>query len=564
MNAFKCSNYLVIFAFSVTSGASTSDCIHTLYTGFDSRVKARVVGRLAPGRESVVGFDVVHGMAVVALPHRLVLFRDRRVSLFIEDEVRGVSSDARGNLFIQVKDSSNPERELVKRLDEGGLKQDSTLTTNVRGTLYGTGTKLLVETILAPGQTTILARRQDGAYALMTNIRGELRALSWNRTGLAAVAGSTALIWPTGSKDLIALTTDQGLNRARDICLIGSDRAVVTLSDTAFVLTPNGVSVLVGMRGHCAWDGDTLYLLDERSGLIWSVRGAEKLGTRVGDIDHGEELAESLPPNGSSDSPAALEAARDIGCSEVMRMRSLRENPNTSSIPLTREIAGTVASLLAEANRQLEQGDYSAANESFNLVLSRAKNNAAAKVGLERANRAMSAERDITGSRGGAVGGQGSINPKLAVNDSGPDSGVAGDNSKDGSSSNDSRVGEMKSELSPPTAGVAATPAGKTVYWYCVATGAQDHPSFSTVVFSDTWLGSEDLRGDLLGKDFGRFVQPQFQFEAAPRNGNCKIIGKTAEEATSALQNMIEDQRRSQTNYDNGKSQVKQIRWSPQ
>jgi hypothetical protein len=81
-----------------------------------------------------------------------------------------------------------------------------------------------------------------------------------------------------GSKKLIALATDQGLNRARDICLVGSDRAVVTLSDSALVMAPNGVTVLVGMHGRCAWDGSSLYLLNKGNrgavpliGQFWTV-----------------------------------------------------------------------------------------------------------------------------------------------------------------------------------------------------------------------------------------------------------------------------------------------------
>jgi hypothetical protein len=327
MTLFRCSKYLVIVALSVASGASSSECLHELYTGFDSRVKARVVGRLAPGREPVVGFDVVHGVAVVALPHRLILFRNRRVNLFVEEEVRGLISDVKGNLFLQVKDPSDPEREVTKRLRASGLQRDTTLTADVRGTLYGSGTKLFLETVPGQGQTTFLARRQDGAYAVMTTVKGEFRTLSWNRTGLAAVASNTVLIWSIGSKTLIPLATDQGLSRAHDICLVGSDRAVVTLNDSVLVMTPNGVTVLVGMHGRCAWDGTSLYLLDERSGLIWSVRGVEKLGTRAGDLAHAEELAESLSADAPNDSPAALEAARSVGCSEVMRMRTSPANP---------------------------------------------------------------------------------------------------------------------------------------------------------------------------------------------------------------------------------------------
>jgi tetratricopeptide (TPR) repeat protein len=181
---------------------------------------------------------------------------------------------------------------------------------------------------------------------------------------------------------------------------VGRDRAVVALTESVLVLTPNGATVLVGMHARCSWDGTSLYLLDESSGLIWQIRGVEKLGTRVGDLAHADELVQSLPPNAANDSPAVLEAARNIGCNEVTRLRSeSHAQSKTTATAVMTSTAKMVLAYLDESNRQVDQGDYAAAIETLQRALEIDRNNAAAKGGLERARRAMTAENELVAVR---------------------------------------------------------------------------------------------------------------------------------------------------------------------
>lgn len=378
------------FAPLVLSAATGGDCQHKLYTGFDSRVKAKIVGRLGTGHESIVGFDVVRGTPVVSLPHRLVLFQKKRLNLFVEDEVQGIVSDSAGNLILQVRDPANSERSLVKQLGSHGLQPNSKLTQDVRGTLHGSGTTLFIEAISDQTQTALLARRRDGAYTVMTNLKGELRTLSWNKNGLAAVVSNTALIWPTGSKEVTALAADTGLEHARDICMIGSDRAILALNDSVLVLTHENATVLVGMQARCAWDGKSLYLLDERSGLIWSVSGVEQLGTSAGDLAYAGELIGSLSPDYPNDNPVALEAARLVGCNEVMRLRPLTLDAATPPWETA------LSNLLALATQLVEEKRYDEASQAYKRVLWADKGNLKAKAGLEKVQQAQVVERAVT------------------------------------------------------------------------------------------------------------------------------------------------------------------------
>jgi tetratricopeptide (TPR) repeat protein len=275
-------------------------------------------------------------------------------------------------------------------LSSNGFQLDSKLSGNVRGTLHGSGNKLFLEAISDQTQTTLLARRRDGAYTVMTNVKGELRTLSWNKSGLAAVVSNTALIWPTGSKEITALAADTGLEHARDICLTGSERAVLALDDAVLVLTHENATVLVGMQARCAWDGKSLYLLDERSGLIWSVIGVEQLGTSAGDLAYAAELIGSLSPDYPSDNPVALEAARLVGCNEVMRLRPLTLDAATPPWETA------ISNLLALVTQLVDEKKYDEAAEGYKRVLWADKGNPKAKSGLEKVQHGEEAERAIT------------------------------------------------------------------------------------------------------------------------------------------------------------------------
>jgi len=381
--------------------AWADQCEKRLYTGFDTRVKARLVGRLAPGSESIVGFEVIHGRPVVALPHRLVLFNpNKRTNLFIADEVESMGTDQARTLWIQTRTADDPRTSNVEWLRPNGMLRDAKLSSDVRGSLHASGTLLMLEVLKEESTTHFVTRRGDGGYALLAKINGGVKVASWNRNGLATVVEQSLYIWPAGGSEFIRIATDAALSEARDACLLGAEHVVLALKDSLVVVTPDAATALVGMQARCAWDGTSLYLLDIRSGLVWAVTGAEKLGMRATDLDHAATLAQSLPKSAPEDSPAALEAARIVGCAEVARLRSQATDQKLATSSSASEAANRSVDLYFQAaNESMDKGDYTSAIANFNHVLQLDKNNAAAKAGLERARRAMRAEKEITGNR---------------------------------------------------------------------------------------------------------------------------------------------------------------------
>ena len=96
------------------------------------------------------------------------------------------------------------------------------------------------------------------------------------------------------------LATDTGLVRAESVCIVGEQRVVVGLSSFIVLIDHGQMSILVGLKALCRFDKGILFVVDEDRGLVWAVKGIEKVGPRNND----EQFAKDL----------LLEAARILGC----------------------------------------------------------------------------------------------------------------------------------------------------------------------------------------------------------------------------------------------------------
>jgi hypothetical protein len=78
--------------------------------------------------------------------------------------------------------------------------------------------------------------------------------------------------------------------------------------------------MLVGLTGRCRFSEGTLYLVDERFGPVWALRGIEKLGGKA-DREYATRLAKNLPSDTSSGSAEYGVAVRILGCAYMDRVR---------------------------------------------------------------------------------------------------------------------------------------------------------------------------------------------------------------------------------------------------
>ncbi|MCU1305400.1 MAG: hypothetical protein JWN45_95 [Acidobacteriaceae bacterium] len=361
--------------------ASATECGESAYIGFDSRLRAEVVGRLPQGNEPVVGFEIVHGKAVVALPHRLIAFGGKRLSTFVGEQIEGIAID-RAGLLVQLR-SGNGNRE-VARLTASGLRRDARLSAVVTGQLFGSNNAVLVELLSDFQGYYAVARRGDAEYFAIAKISEPVQALSWNQVGMALISGKQLFAWTTGSRDLVLMASDEGFTDARGACLIAPRRAVVSLHNSVVLLSERTITPIVGMAARCRWQGNVLYLLDERSGIVWAVKGLSNLGSRADDLGYAHRLVHTSPDEFSYTNSAILEAVRIAGCSQVAKW----------SLTQLHEQALTHPAVLVElGNKHLGSGAYDFAIADFEEALRVDPVNVSARSGLQRAKRARDAKR---------------------------------------------------------------------------------------------------------------------------------------------------------------------------
>lgn len=289
-------------------------CNSVLYARLDSRLKPTLISVLPNAHETVVGFEVIHGSPVVAFPHSLLTIQRVGGTRFAVDQtIKGLSFDKEAKVFIQ----SNKG---VLQLDRSGLEPDNKLNSVVLGRVYGSGGKVLLEVRARHGLLEFLARRDDGAAFPIAMMKGRLRAVSWNSQGLAAVVGESLYLWHPGDKSVVRLLSDEGLASSHDVVALGGGRAVVALRNAIVLVSPKTLDIIAAMPlSRCRFQDGVLYVLQEKAGLIWSLRGLEKLGSKVDDEAYAHGLLERSKRDTAHRNTEIAEAARILGCGEVKK-----------------------------------------------------------------------------------------------------------------------------------------------------------------------------------------------------------------------------------------------------
>jgi TonB family protein len=306
-------------------------------------VQATLLGRV-PTKElpSIRGFEILpDGNPVIAVPHGLITFRQQKViQTDIVDEIKSIAVDDKGALIVETMPVSASNQRLFKRIEGKRLAEDPRFTIGPEATLFNSGNAAFLTITSSSESVRFAARNRSGDVLPLAKAEGRLRAVSWNRAGLAAVVDSTLLVWQSGGTELTRLAVDSGLSGAIDSCLIDSNRAVVSLQNWVVLVSQKGTSAIVGIRARCRYAQGTLYLLDERDGLVWALRGIERVGGRESDVEHARNLIKQNPANATESSSRYLEAARIVGCDEArlirdeaLRNRSISANASRAGEP---------------------------------------------------------------------------------------------------------------------------------------------------------------------------------------------------------------------------------------
>lgn len=301
--------------FSLLTRAAQNTCDSKLFSGFDSRLNPRVVGVLPTDEQPLVGFEIVHGDPVAAYPHRLLMYaKDSVFNAVSLDRIESISVDASQQIRL-----ATPEG--LKRVTRERPMPDS-LVLPPQARLFNSGTQLMLTAIQKRSETRFVLSQPGGGAAGLLTFPGVLRIASWNAVGLSAIVDDRLLLWTYGERN-INFVRQKGLEKVRDLCLVGEKRVVLATPQTLVLKTTDATLILLETRARCRWFNNALYVADETRGLIWAVEGLEAIGSREQDVEHARALVRARHNHVDADaSEGYLEAARIVGCAQVQTWRS--------------------------------------------------------------------------------------------------------------------------------------------------------------------------------------------------------------------------------------------------
>lgn len=315
---------LVAFWISGALLHAVDPCARPPFQGFDSRLQIQYLGRVPITSEPIVGFELLNGRPIVAYPHSVIAIDHRHALQYrTPEQIVAIAADAAGALWLQTAPGLGQAAPGLFLLQKAGFVRDSNLTVLENSVFYDSGNPAFLE--LARGSESaklFVVRRQDGVKAYLAPVRGTIHAISWNQAGLAAVVEAGVYVWRAGSNDLVRLGLDTGFSKARDVTLVGPERAVLALQNYVVLISRSGQTVVVGFKARCRFMDGVLYLLDERGGFLWALRGIEKLGHSDSDKDYARHLIQSNPGNATETSSRYLEAVRLVGCTQAKELRA--------------------------------------------------------------------------------------------------------------------------------------------------------------------------------------------------------------------------------------------------
>lgn len=300
-------------------------CMHPPFQGFDSRLQIRYLGRVPITKDLIVGFEILSGRPVVAYSHSVIAVEHHQAMRYnTTDRIVGISADALGGLWLQTAARADESSRSLSLLQKTGFVPDQKLAVSENSIFHDSGNPVFLEVVQEMGSAKLFAvRQQDNVKAYIAPVHGSLHALSWNQIGLAAVVDAGVYAWQAGNNDLARVAVDTGFSKAQDVALVAPDRVAVAMQNYVVLLGRSGQTVIVGIKARCRFIDATLYLLDERGGFLWAVRGIEKLGDRNADKDYARQLIQSNPGNATESSSRYLEAVRLIGCTQTAALRAV-------------------------------------------------------------------------------------------------------------------------------------------------------------------------------------------------------------------------------------------------
>lgn len=207
-----------------------------------------VAERTSDGQTAVTNYEIAHQT------YDIIFWRTRSIV------------DSQQEIRINLQNSG------MKLLSDRGLTSDGAYPKALATLLHNSGGPVAMVADEHQGITSFALVRSIQSVLPVARVAGKLRAINWNELGLAAVVGESLVTWSAGSKNLRVVATTPSLENAKDVTLIGEDRAIVSFDFSTALFSPARQLVIVGAAGKCRYSHQKLYLLDERAGICWLTR----------------------------------------------------------------------------------------------------------------------------------------------------------------------------------------------------------------------------------------------------------------------------------------------------
>lgn len=311
---------LVAVLCPVPLSLATERCNEAPYGGFDGRLSVVPIGEVPIQGNHVVGFEVVRDKPVVAFPHELLAVTPKGIVSWTSlDEVMHIAADDKARVLIQ------SSKGITSTGQGKSVESVATLTDAIHGELFDSGNTNVLSLVGGDSANpTFVSIRPNGTNGSSLELHDPVRAVSWGSQGLSLVAGFALMEWPTGSSKISLLGADKGFAQAQDTCLLGPDRVVVALPNVVAVVSKETSSIIVNMSARVRCAGDTLYLLDLKTGIVAKATGADKLGYKDADVKYAKDLISNLSQGVTERDPKFLEAARFLGCKQARELAGAR------------------------------------------------------------------------------------------------------------------------------------------------------------------------------------------------------------------------------------------------
>lgn len=290
------------FGLLAQSGAAPSGA--PTYLGFDSRLEAEPLFRHSPPQQThfVAGSK---GLLFVS-PGSLVWREGSSAAkILLPGGVRSALTDAAGDLWLDVGSG-------LARLGAKGF-ENALFEPGDKTRFFSSGASRMLRTTEASGAVTfaVVDATTRDSPGLLT-MPGELRCAEWSDNGLAAVVDDTLLVLRSGAKAPQLLDKSDAYKDCFGLLLLDDGRVLVAVDHALLLTAERYRHVVAVMRARLARRSTDIFVSDQRNGIVWQVRGTERVGPRAKDLEHAQRLnAKALVDCGpASPCPARDEARR--------------------------------------------------------------------------------------------------------------------------------------------------------------------------------------------------------------------------------------------------------------